>query len=105
MKNHEPSFEVLDQVVLWGTASVAFVAGGVAAALAHARERRRRDFVARAEAGDVKGFRVDASAEGKVLVRVTSQGEGYRVADFQEEVFLLDEEGRATKARAIDARR
>jgi hypothetical protein len=74
--------------------------GGAAAILAQLRERRRRDLVARASAGELPGFRVDDAAEGKVLVRVTSQGQGYRVADFHEEVFLLDEEGRATKARA-----
>ena len=80
------------------------LSGGAAALLAHAREATRRGFVARVERGDERGFRVDASAEGKVLVRVSSQGEGYRVADFHEEVFLLDEEGRATKARELALR-
>jgi hypothetical protein len=75
--------------------------GGAAAVLAQIRESQRRAFVARAEAGEVRGFRVEAHDEGKVLVRVTSQGQGYRVADFQEEIYLLDEEGRATKARSV----
>jgi hypothetical protein len=82
-------------------AIVACVAGGAALALSHLRELRRRAFVARAEAGEIHGFRVDAHEEGKVLVRVTSNGEGYRVADFQEEIYLLDEEGRATEAREL----
>jgi hypothetical protein len=81
-------------------AVAACIAGGVAAVLAQMREVRRRDFVARAEAGEVRGFRVDVREEGKVLMRVTSLGEGYRVADFHEEVCLLDEEGRARHRRA-----
>jgi hypothetical protein len=81
-------------------AIVGVLSGGASALLAHLRERRRRAFVTRAAAGEVRGFRVDDAAEGKVLVRVTSQGQGYRVADFHEEVFLLDDEGLATEARA-----
>ncbi len=73
--------------------------GVAAAALARSREARRRAFVARAEAGQLPGYRVDPNAEGKVLVRVSSQGDGYRKADFQEEIFELDQEGRATHAR------
>ena len=47
----------------------------------------------------MRGFRVDATPEGKALVRVSSFGQGYRVADFSEEVFLLDESGEATESR------
>ncbi len=75
---------------LFGTASTA---------LATARESRRKAFVADAESGKVPGYRVDATPEGKALVRVSSVGEGYRVSDFTEEVVLLDEEGRATESR------
>jgi hypothetical protein len=77
------------------------LAGGAAAVLARAREGRRRAFVSRAEAGDVPGYRVEPTEEGKVLIRVVSQGEGYRVADFEEEVFELDATGEATRPRVM----
>jgi hypothetical protein len=77
--------------------------GGTAAVLARAREGRRRKFVARAEAGEVPGYRIEATEEGKVLIRVVSQGEGYRVADFEEEVFELDAAGEAKKPSIVRA--
>lgn len=64
------------------------------------RERMRRAFVAEVEAGRVAHFRVDATEEGKVLVRVVSQGEGYRVADYAEEVAALDAQGSVTRGHA-----
>jgi hypothetical protein len=76
------------------------LSGGAAALLAGERELRRRRFVAAAEAGKVPGFRVDATTEGKVLVRVVAQGKGYRVADLEEEVFELSEAGVAVRAKA-----
>ncbi|WP_394824162.1 hypothetical protein [Pendulispora albinea] len=72
--------------------------GGAAMILAHLREMKRRRFVANVEAGRVENFRIDTTREGKVLVRVTQVGEGYRVADFQEELFELDERGDAKRA-------
>lgn len=65
--------------------------------LAGARAGRRRAFVAAAEAGEIPGYRIDATDEGKVLVRIVSQGQGYRVADFEEEVFELDARGEAKR--------
>ena len=62
----------------------------------------RRAFVSDVEAGRVEGYRVKDVPEGRVLVRVVHQGEGYRVANFTEEIYLLDEEGRATEARALE---
>jgi hypothetical protein len=82
-------------------AALGVLTGGSAAALAIAREARRRRFVADAEAGKIAGYRVDATDEGKVLVRVVSQGTGYRVADFEEEIFELDAEGEATKPKHL----
>jgi hypothetical protein len=76
--------------------------GGSAAALALAREARRRRFVADAEAGKVAGYRVDPTDEGKVLIRVIAQGKGYRVADFEEDIFELDAEGEATKPKQLE---
>lgn len=80
-----------------------FAAGGIAAgaaaiAMASAREKRRRNFVDEVSRGNVAGYRVDDTAEGKVLVRVTSVGTGYRVANFEEELYELDEMGNATHA-------
>ena len=50
----------------------------------------------------VPRFRIDHAAEGKVLVRIESQGRGaYRVADYEEEICLLDHEGAATRVRAV----
>ncbi len=74
-------------------------AGGAATSLAMWREAKRRAFVTEAQNGNVPGYRVDETAEGKALVRVSSQGQGYRVADFTEEVVLLDEDGHATESR------
>ncbi len=75
--------------------------GSAAAALAGDRGARRRRFVADAEAGKIEGYRVDTLDEGKVLVRVVAQGEGYRVADFEHEVFELDDRGEAVRPKEI----
>lgn len=79
------------------------IAGGLVILFLLARERGRNAFVKRAEAGEIAEFRVVPSPEGRVLVRVWCRGEGYRVADFTEEVFLLDEQGHATQARALES--
>lgn len=83
-------------VATFGT--VGWIAGTVAAGLARQRERARRAFVHEVEAGNVKGYRVDATVEGKVLVEVTGMGEGYRVANFEQPVFVLGEEGEAHRS-------
>lgn len=87
--------------VLRAFAALGALTGGAAAVLARARAARRRAFVAEAEAGRAPGYRVDDTSEGKVLVRVVSQGEGYRVADFEEELFELDAQGEATRPRHL----
>lgn len=71
--------------------------GALASMLAWRRGRQRRDFVAAVEDGRVPSFRVEPSAEGKVLVRIVSSGEGYRVADFAEEVARFDAGGEVTR--------
>jgi hypothetical protein len=63
------------------------------AAVAFLRDLQRRRFVREVEAGRVTGFRIDAAPEGKVLVRIANHGEGYRVADFVEEVAALGRDG------------
>ena len=78
------------------------LAGATSTILASARAARRRAFVASAEAGKVPGYRIEATAEGKVLVRIVAQGKGYRVADFEEEVFELDAEGEAKRPKRAE---
>ncbi len=82
---------------------VGMVLGALGATLAHARMLRRRRFVADVERGEVPGFRVVDAQEGKALVRVTTFGSTYRVADFEEEVYALDEadDDHPAKARLI----
>jgi hypothetical protein len=97
--------EALDrvgQVVQAACGILGLSAGAAGAVLAQRRENRRRRFVRDVEAGAVAGFRVDAAPEGKVLVRVTSVGTGYRVANFEEELYALDEEGEARKAKSME---
>jgi hypothetical protein len=77
--------------------------GGAATALSLARGARRRSLVADAEAGRAPGFRVVPSDDGRVLVRVASGGEGYRVADLEQELFELDARGEATRAKPLAA--
>ena len=78
------------------------LAGATTTGLAWARESRRRAFVAGAEAGKIPGYRIESSDEGKVLIRVVSQGKGYRVADFEQELFELDAEGEARRPKHLD---
>jgi hypothetical protein len=80
-------------------AAVGLVAGALASAFAARRESMRRKFVREVEAGSVEGFRVDETVDGKVLVRVTSMGSGYRVANFEEHLAELDFEGEARRGQ------
>jgi len=74
---------------------VAIACGVAAAWTALVREARRRRFVARVEASEVPGFRVEKSHAGKVLLRVAPVAH-YRVSDMSEELFELDDTGRVT---------
>lgn len=76
-----------------GLAFLAITTGLAATALSVMRERARRAFVKRVEAGAVDQFRVEETAEGKVLVRVTTTGMAYRVSDFVEEIAQLSADG------------
>ena len=87
----------------WFTTSLSAIGvtlGALTMVTAWVRDRQRRAFVAKVEAGEVPRFRIEPSAEGKVLVRIVSQGEGYRVADFAEEVARIDETGEVTRVAA-----
>jgi hypothetical protein len=64
------------------------LSGGLGAVLAMLRAERRRVFVANAEAGRVPGYRVEPTPAGKRLLRLTSHGDGYRVADDEEEMLF-----------------
>lgn len=85
--------------VVAAVSALGLTLGASVVALATLRDRLRRAFVARVEAGEEPRFRVEPTSEGRVLVRVVSQGEGYRVADFVEEVAALDRDGAVTRAR------
>lgn len=100
----QPS-QYMSEAELWATrlfGLLGALAGASSTTLAWLRDKRRRAFVAAAEAGDVKGYRVDTTNEGKVLVRVGAQGKGYRVADFEEEVFELDAQGEAVRPKHLE---
>ena len=88
-----PEPPLVDHLFILTLAVAALASSGTALVSALARGRARKAFVRDVEAGKVKQFRIDALPEGKVLMRVVAQGEGYRVADFEEEVALLDEAG------------
>ena len=94
-------------VLEWGpTVALAFGAIGLltgllAAVLAHLRALRRRDFVAQVEAGTVAGYRVADAPEGRVLMRITSLGAGYRVADFEEPVYAEAPDSDGDRARVM----
>lgn len=95
----------IDGTQIWAARLFAFLgalAGTSSTTLSWLRGKRRRAFVAAAEAGNVDGYRVDTTTEGKVLVRVGAQGKGYRVADFEEEVFELDDQGEAVRPKHLD---
>jgi hypothetical protein len=77
----------------------AMVLGSLTALWSLATRVTRRRFVAQVEAGRVPKFRVDPTPEGKVLVRVNSQGEGYRVGDLDEVVAALDADGEAIRGK------
>ena len=88
---------------VWFTHALAAIGatlGALTMLTAWVRDRQRREFVAKVEAGEVPRFRIEPSAEGKVLVRIVSQGEGYRVADFAEEIARIDETGEVTRVAA-----
>lgn len=88
---------------VWFTQALAAIGatlGALTMLTAWVRDRQRRAFVAKVEAGEVPRFRIEPSAEGKVLVRIVSQGEGYRVADFAEEIARIDETGEVTRVAA-----
>lgn len=84
--------------LLTATGMVALLSGLSAALLAWRRESRRRALVDAAEQGRAPGYRVDATADGKVLVRLAAPAaaeHGYRHADIDAEFYALDEQGRA----------
>ncbi len=81
--------------------ATAIACGSASMAIAILRERRRQRFVERVERSEEPGYRVEPSTLGKVLVRVAPVT-SYRVADRAEELFELDDEGRATHRLAMD---
>ena len=90
------SMTAVGHVLMHVLSLLAVGAGTAAALIARTREARRQRFVARVEASEVPGFRVEKSAAGKVLLRVAPVAH-YRVADVAEELFELDESGSVTR--------
>ncbi len=85
----------LGMVLFYAFVMLATATGATAAWIAARREARRRRFVARVEADEVPGFRVESRPFGKMLVRALPRIETYRVAPQpDEELFELDPEGR-----------
>lgn len=76
--------------------AVGLVSASLAITESFRRLRARRRFITDVEAGRVNHFRIDPTPEGRALVRIVSQGEDYRVADYEEEVAALDDEGNVT---------
>ena len=60
------------------------------------RLRARKRFVTAVEEGQVRHFKIAPTQDGRALIRVVPQGEDYRVADYEEEVASLDDEGHVT---------
>ncbi len=88
----------LAKLTLGALSAAGMALGAAAAFVARARESARRAFVAGVSSGALPGYRVDATDEGKVLLRVYSPGgASYRVADFEEALFALDKHGEARR--------
>ncbi len=86
-------------------AIAALVVGVSSYFIAARRRRARTNFVADVEAGKVVNFRVDATPQGKALIRVDGLGDAYRVMDYEEEIAVLSERGtvrRGLKANVPD---
>jgi hypothetical protein len=75
-------------------------AGIAAAVYATRRERRRRAFVEKVEAGAAEGYRIDTQLDGPaLLVRVAAeQGGYYRAPRLAEPIVELDEQGEAKRS-------
>ena len=74
-------------------AAIAALVNVAALVLAVVRSLGRARFLRRVTDGHEPSFRIDDTAHGRALVRVTKQGEGYRVADFTETLLELSELG------------
>jgi hypothetical protein len=90
---------VLDLAVLLTVQIASAAVSGLATITAWRRERARKVFVSKVERGEVPQFRIEPTREGKVLLRVPTHGDSYRVTSFEEEVAALDEEGAVREAR------
>jgi hypothetical protein len=76
---------------------------GITTALsALVRDRRRARFVSAVAAGEVHGFRVESSRRGRVLIRLSTNGNVYRVGSIDEEVFEI-ERSTAVMRRSAEA--
>jgi hypothetical protein len=86
-------------VLFYAFAWFGVLSGFAAMWIAHHREALRRRFVARVEAEEVPGMRIETRAEGKVLVRVEPHIDAYRLPPpTDEEIFELGLDGSAVRA-------
>jgi hypothetical protein len=83
-------------------AILAAATGYVGIGGAFQRSRARKAFVAQVRAGEIAGYRVQPTDAGEVLLRAVMQGEGYRVAQFDEPVAELDDAGTLERIFARD---
>jgi len=95
-----PNASLDEGSLLFHALAVLAAACGIAAAfIARDREARRRRFVARVEADEVPGLRVETRDEGKMLLRVQPHLDTYRrPPQTDQELYALDDEGRALRA-------
>lgn len=92
-----PGSTGLHVLLMQAIGAMGMLLGGTAMVTARERHLERQRFVEAVERGEVEHFRVDTTDEGKVLVRVVSQGQGYRVRDYEEEIAALDASGAVTR--------
>jgi hypothetical protein len=81
---------------------LASLMGAAVAAVAYAREARRRSFLREVEGGLRTDYRVVSTSEGRRLSRIRADGSGYRVADVEEPICELDEADTCLRTLSAD---
>lgn len=91
MADHAPISKLTSKLFVALYGMIGLTMGGAVTLLARRRKWARRSFIDAVDAGKFEGYRIAARDEGKILVLVTSVGEGYRVANVEEPLYDLDE--------------
>lgn len=79
------------------SAGLALLLGAVVVGWTTWAEHHRSAMVARAAAGTLEGYRLHEGGQARVLIQVSTFGEGYREGTVEEPVCELDAEGRVTR--------